>query len=255
MSNIDILYQDRGYNVSEKYQVIPTIDVVQRFERYGFEVTNVQAVNARARDGYQRHLVRMKSEYKMAPGLIPEVVILNSYDATKALQIRVGFFRFVCSNGIIAGNNLVPEFRITHSNSKWEESLDEFIDVYDEKYHLQKEWVENMNERKMTLDEAYHLAEQAVGQRHYDDRIKLDVVDPLELLVVRRREDRGDSAWLRFNVMQEALINGYFHKYDTDGGIRKARVLTDVSELVRVNTVLSDMFTEVLYEDAAYQST
>ena len=243
----ELLEQSRGYdNTSERYQVIPTIDVVQRFQEYGFETTSVQAVNARTRNGFQRHLVRMKSEYKMAPGLVPEVVIFNSYDATKALQIRVGFFRMACSNGLVIGDNLIPEFRITHSNTSWEQKLDEFIDVYDEKYKLQKEWVGKMEDTKMSLEEAYNVAEKLLTERHYDERVKMDVVDPLELLITRRKEDRGDSAWLRYNTVQENLINGYFHKYDNDGSIRKARVLTDVSELVRVNTVISDVFAEAI---------
>jgi hypothetical protein len=76
MSNLELLYQDKSLGGSEKYNVISTIDVVQRMERYGFEVTNVQSTNARTRDGYQKHLVRMKSEYTMGPGLRPEVVSL-----------------------------------------------------------------------------------------------------------------------------------------------------------------------------------
>jgi hypothetical protein len=243
---MELLYQDKSLGGSERYNVISTIDVVQRMERYGFEVTNVQATNARTRDGYQKHLVRMKSEYTMGPGLRPEVVIFNSYDRTSALKIQVGIFRFICANGLVAGNNLIPEFKINHSNSNWDEELNNFIDVYDEKYHLQKEWVENMQERKMTLDEAYHIVEQAVSMRHSDKRINLDVVDPLELLVAKRREDRGDSAWLRFNTLQESMINGYFHRYTNDGSIEKARVITDINENLRINSELSDMFTEVL---------
>lgn len=244
MGNMELLYQTEGLDVSDRYNVISTIDVVQKMEKYGFEVTNVQAAGARTKQGYQKHMVRMKSEYKMTPGLVPEVVINNSYDGTKALQIRVGFFRMVCSNGLIVGENLVPEFRIMHSNSHWEDELNNFIDVYDEKYHTQKEWVEHMQERRMTLDEAYHIAEKSLGFRHYDDRIKMDVIDPLELLVAKRVEDRGDSAWLRFNVIQESLINGFFHKLDNDGSVRKAKVLTNIDEILRVNTTLSNIFAE-----------
>ena len=246
MRDMDILFQDRGLNVSDKYNVISTIDVVQQMEKYGFETTSVIASNARTRQGFQSHMVRMKSDYSMGGGLRPEVIINNSYDRSKSLQIRIGVFRFVCSNGLIVGENMVPSFKINHSNSHWEDMLNEFIDTYDEKFHMQQEWIRSMEERQMTLDEAYYMAEQTLQFRHSDERIQMDVVDPLELLVVKRKEDRGTSAWQRYNVIQESLIQGYFHKYDNDGSIRKAKVMTNISEIIRVNTELSDTFMEFL---------
>ncbi len=234
-----------GYNVSDRYNVINTMDVVQQFEQYGFELSSVQAANTRSLEkvGKQKHLVRMKSEHKMAGGLQPEVIITNSYDGTKALNINIGLFRFVCSNGLIAGTNLFPKLQILHSNSHWGEILNEFIDGYEAKYHMQKQWVEEMEERRMSLDEAYHIAEQALAIRHADKRITNEAVDPLELLIAKRREDRGDSAWMRFNVLQESLVNGFYSKYDNQGGIHKAKILRDTDEIVRVNVELSDMFT------------
>jgi len=246
LKNEPVMVNTEGYNVSDRYNVINTLDVVSQFEKYGFEVTSVQAAGTRdiAKIGKQKHMVRMKSEYKMVGGLRPEVILTNSYDGTRALNIQVGLFRFVCSNGLIAGTNLVPKLQILHSNTHWEEMINEFVDTYDEKYHLQQEWVARMEETRMTLDEGYEMAKLALEIRHSDKRIINDAVDPLELLIAKRREDRGDSAWLRFNVMQESLVNGYYHKYDNQGEIRKAKIMTNVDELVRLNSDLSNIFDE-----------
>ncbi len=186
----------------------------------------------------------MRSEYNMPGGLTPEVVITNSYDGTKALNIHIGIFRMVCSNGIIAGTNLFPKLQILHSNQGWSDILNEFIDGYDEKYKLQKKWVEQMEDRRMSLDEAYELAKQSLTIRHADNRIINDAVDPLELLIAKRKEDRGDTAWHRFNVVQESMVNGFYHKYNNEGSIVKAKIMTNVDELIRMNTELSDIFTE-----------
>lgn len=243
-----VMLTTEGYNVSDRYNVINTLDVVTQFEKYGFEITSVQAAGTRSVEklGHQKHLVRMKSEYKMVGGLRPEVVINNSYDGTKALNIRVGMFRFVCSNGLIAGTNIMPALQILHSNSHWEEMINEFIDTYDEKYKLQQEWVERLEDTRMTLDEAYEVAKASLEIRHYDKRIVNDAVDPLELLVAKRKEDRGNNAWQRFNVLQESLVNGYYHKYDNTGEIRKAKIITNTDELIRLNVDLSDLFDEVV---------
>jgi len=241
-----VMMNTEGYNVSERYNVINTFDVVQQFERFGFELSSIDAGNVRAlaKEGKGKHMVRMAADFKMAGGLKPEVIIHNSYDGTKALNIRIGIFRFVCSNGLIAGHNLVPNLQILHSNNDWADQINAFIDGYEEKHRLQEDWVREMEGRRMSLDEAYFMAEKALGIRHYDQRITNDAVDPLELLLVKRREDKGDSAWLRYNVMQEHLVQGEYRKYDADGSLRKAKIMTNVDELVRFNVELSDLFAQ-----------
>jgi len=244
----DILYQDRGFNVSDRYNVIPTIDVVQQFQKYGFETTSIQSAGTRTqgKQDHQKHMVRMKSDFKMSSGLRPEVVIYNSYDGTAALKIHVGIFRFVCSNSMVAGHNLLPEFNIKHSNSHWEEELNEFIDTYEEKYRLQKDLIDNMMSTRMSLDDAYELAKRAVDMRHIDKRLDANAVDPLELLVAKRREDRGDDVFTRMNVVQERLMLGEYNKYDNQGEVRKAKILTNIDEIIRVNVGLSDLFEEAM---------
>ena len=242
-----ILMQDTGYNVSNRYQVISTMDVINRFSKYGFELDSIEAAGTRSMEKMLKasHMVKLTTDAKMFGGeLKPQVIIHNSYDGTKALNIRVGIFRFVCANGIVTGHNLVPNLQILHSNTHWSDMIDDFIDNYEEKYNAQVESITQMKERKMSLDEAYHLAEKALQFRHYDKRIINDAVDPLELLIAKRKEDRGDSAWLRFNVLQESMINGLYRKYDNDGGIKKAKIITNIDEIIRVNVDLSDLFAE-----------
>ena len=245
---MDVLRTTTGYNVSERYNVINTMDVVNQFEQYGFEMSSVDSARVRseAKSGHQQHMVRMAADYKMVGGLRPEVIIHNSHDGSKSLNIRVGLFRFVCSNGIVVGENLIPNLKIMHSNGNWSEILNEFIDSYEEKHNRQQEWVNQMMNTRMTLDHAYHMAEKALKIRHADKRNNNDAVDPLELLLVKRREDKGDDAWSRFNVMQEHMVNGEYSKYDNDGNIRKAKIMTNVQELIRMNTELSDMFQKEL---------
>ncbi len=247
MSNTELLNQTEGYNVSDKYNVIPTIDVINEFERYGFELSSVDAARVRieAKEGKQQHMVRMASDYKMVGGMRPEVIIHNSYDRSKSLQIRVGLFRFVCSNGIVIGENLIPAMKVRHSNSGWQDIINEFVDNYEEKYRIQTEWIQRMEHREMSLDEAYYMAEQALTLRGDNE----SAVDPLELLLVKRREDKGTDAWSRFNVIQEHIVSGEYKKYQNSGDITKAKVLTSVSELLRVNSQLSDSFDKQINPD------
>ena len=248
MSIDPILTQTEGYNVSKKYKPVPTQDVIEAFSKYGFELRSIEAAGTRNPEKAfkQKHMVIMSSDMRMIPGMKSEVVIYNSYDGSQSLRVYVGSFRFVCSNSMIVGNNLIKPLIVKHVGDSLEEKLNGFIDEYEDLYYKQKEWIEHMQERKMTLDEAYYLAERALNDRHYDKRIEIDVVDPLELLVAKRKEDRGDNAWLKYNIIQENIINGYFHKYDAEGSIRKAKIITNVDEIVRLNVTLSDIFDETL---------
>ena len=243
LANNDVMTQTEGHNVSSRYVPIPTLDVVQMFERYGFEMNAMEAVNARNADrvGKAKHMIRMQADYTMAGGLRPEVIIVNSHDGKSAMSLRIGLYRMACANGLFAGHNLVPATQVAHNNG-WENMVNEFIDTYEVKHRKQVEWVSEMQERRMSLDEAYYMAEKALGLRHLDKRINNNAVDPLELLLVKRAEDKGDSAFLRFNVLQEHLVNGEYRKYDDNGRIKKAQVLTAVDELVRFNVELSDLF-------------
>jgi hypothetical protein len=242
---MEILTQTEAYGVTDKYNIVPTMDIITEFQRFGFEIDSIQAAGVRnmERALKQPHMVRMSAEETMFGGEIkPQVIIHNSYDGTRSLNIHVGVFRFVCSNGIVAGHNMVEPLKVVHTNQSWQDLVHGFIDTYKKKYDAQKEQISKMKETRMSLDEAYILAEKALSFRHADPRITNDAVDPLELLIAKRREDRGDSAWIRFNVLQESIINGHYRKYNASGGIHKAKMLTDIGEIMRVNMDLSDLF-------------
>ena len=242
-----ILAQDKGYNVSEKYQPIPSIEVISEFQRFGWEISSVQAAGVRSLEKalHQKHMIRMRREEKLFDGeLVPEVIIHNSADGTKALEIHIGVFRFVCSNGMIAGTHDMQPLKIMHAQTAWMDMVHEYIDTYGQKLEHQKEIISAMKDRPMSLDEAYHYAEKVIEARHADERILMDVVDPLELLVAKRREDRGDRMWHRYNILQESGVNGYFHKYDNQGNIRKAKIMTNIDEILRFNKELSNIFEE-----------
>jgi len=218
------------------------MEVIQEFEMHGFELASVQAAGVRSIEKAlkQKHLVKLNRTEKMFNGEIqPQVAIFNSYDGTAALNIHIAVFRFICQNGIISGTYDYEPLRILHSNKSWQSLVHEYIDGYAEKLESQKESILQMKDTSVTLDEAYAYAKDAYTLRHSDARISNDLQDPLELLITRRKEDRGQSAWNVFNRVQEALSQGYFHKYDVDGSLRKAKILTNIDEIVRMNKDLS----------------
>lgn len=128
--NHEILTQTKGYNVSDRYNVIPTQDIITEFERFGFELQDVSLARIirEEKENKQKHLVRMSQAEKLFGEMRVDVIIQNSYDRSSALNIRIGMFRFACANGLIVGSNLMPTFRIVHSNLSWMDQVHAFID-------------------------------------------------------------------------------------------------------------------------------
>ena len=242
----DVMKQTEGYNVSDRYQVINTTDVILEFERFGFELkdTSIARVAKEEKQGFQKHLVRLSTPTMLMGEVRTDIIVKNSYDRSSALTIMVGLFRFACSNGLVIGTNIMSPFKINHSRNDWQAQLHEFIDAYEEKFKLQRHWMENMQATTLDYDTVEELAYKAIDLRHIDKRIKNDAIDPMELNIARRIGDRGKSAWAVFNRFQENLMNGSYYKLNEESEIKKAKILTNTDEIVRVNMELSDIFTE-----------
>lgn len=248
-ANIDaVLNQTKGYNVSDRYNVINTSEVILEFERFGFELmdTSIARVAKEEKQGFQKHLVRLSTPKMLMGEVRTDVIVKNSYDRSSALTIMIGLFRFACSNGLIVGTNIMTPFKINHSNSNWQKDLMGFVDQYQEKFKLQQDWIDAMKEKTLDYDTIEELAFKALELRHIDARIRNEAIDPMEINLCRRIEDRGRTAWQVYNRFQENIINGLYYKLNDEGEIKKAKILTNTDEIVRVNMELSDMFAEAI---------
>lgn len=54
---------------------------------------------------YCKHMVRLRREGHINGKKIPEIILLNSHDRSSGYQMLPGIFRYVCTNGMVCGNN------------------------------------------------------------------------------------------------------------------------------------------------------
>ncbi|MFZ2961066.1 MAG: DUF932 domain-containing protein [Candidatus Ozemobacteraceae bacterium] len=103
--------------VSDRYQQIPTFEIVQAMQQSGWIVTKAQQSKTK-RDTHAKHLLRFRrSDVNPILGdLFPEVVLVNSHDGSSSYQLRAGIYRLVCCNGLILGNEQFCE-RVRHFGS------------------------------------------------------------------------------------------------------------------------------------------
>lgn len=61
MSNLIQFDKQTGFNVSEKYKVINTKDLVTQFEAQGYKITKIESALVRdvSKQGFQKHVIRM----------------------------------------------------------------------------------------------------------------------------------------------------------------------------------------------------
>ena len=247
---MNFLTQEGNYGMSDRYQTITTGQVIEEFKQHGMVLDTVQASKTRkeGKDGFQKHLVRMSYGDDKEHGVKHQIVMFNSYDGSSSLQLQFGMFRFVCSNGLVAGEDLVEPMKIMHSNQSWKGYVHEFINNFETNLQKQRDWIDNLRIKRMSSFDIEKLCYEAMSLREVGDERK-KVLDSLELQTVRRMEDRGSCAFEVFNRVQENLILGGYSKmgyHDGNPIVRKAKELKDPARLISVNSRLSELITEMV---------
>lgn len=222
--------------VSNKYQFVSTKDVLERIYDYGWRITNATAQNNKPTSQHRVTLVHerdLNSDVKLEG--IPRVEMFNSHDRTKRLTFAIGYFRFVCSNGLIVASGPAETVRTKHrfTDDKLEGIIEQ-IGVISERFPMIMNKINDFQSRTLTESEQVSFAEYAVrGRFNYRPQMPKKYTDTLtvtnRMLTSRRSQDEGDSTWSVYNRVQENLVRGI------DGWSRPIKGYTDS---VRVNQLL-----------------
>lgn len=251
--------------LSSRYAPLHTADLIPVMSNYGF--VPVQAAQVKGHKGSTEHkkhfvafthrdnLVDLYDDHKDMRG---EIILYNSHDGTGSVQLFAGAYRFVCSNGIIAGDGF--KNRVYHSRSGvagFEEMLRSTV----ESLPLMMNKIKHLKSKVLSFDDSHTLAERAMQVRW--DMAKQFAEDVpvrgsfateqtlLDVKTVHRFADMGIDAWTVFNCIQDNVIRGkVFVKSFTDkhpeGVMRKARPINSVSENIRVNRELWNIVDEMV---------
>lgn len=227
---------------SSRYSFINTGDIINTFNNNGFEVSNVTYPKLRkhSKEGYQHHLVRMRpTNPYMYEGEVPEVIIMNSHDGTKAFRLGLGFFRFVCSNGLIAGDFLADTGRVLHKGNIQDTVL-EYIGNFSKNVTEKIRHITEMKTITLSLDERAEFASKSA------ELINPSIKNPYELLFVNRLADKEPTLWNTFNVIQENAMKGNFNVQVSDNKQHKARPVNNITRKVSINTNLWNLAEEYI---------
>lgn len=248
-----VFAEDKSERLTSRYHSLNTSDLLPVLADYGYHP--VQAAQKRARKDEQRHAAHMVAFAKDADGdggLRSEIIAYNSHNGTSGVKLFAGAYRFICSNGIIAGEGFKANVRHTHrAMAGFEEMLQGIITSLPKMMDV----IHSLRQQRMDYDEAKELATKAV-QLRWDFLEGAYVPDDMskgtyatdktvrDALSCQRREDDAFDAWTVLNRIQENVVRGNVMVRsitDRSQGERKARPIASIQEHVRVNQQLFDM--------------
>lgn len=199
---------------SEKYQFVPTIDILNLLREEDYIPTFAAQTQSRSKfdSSFTKHIVRLRHKSHIGQkmtideklgGVIPEIVFMNAHNGTSSARLTSGIIRLICSNGLIMADNAVGG-AIRHMG---EDTMDEVMALAGKVMENSvlgidraKEW----NKKKLDIHARNTIAELAHKLRFNDDsQIKAE-----QLLQPRRYEDEGLDLWSTFNVIQENMMRG-----------------------------------------------
>jgi hypothetical protein len=231
-----ILATEAHHTRGERYTFIPTINVIDGLRANGFapyEVRQTRVRNADRRE-HTKHMVRLRHPDAIGnQSEVPELILLNSHDGTSSYQLLAGFFRFVCSNGLIAGD-VTNDVRIRHTGNVVDDVIEGSYQVIENVTNL-AERIDLYKSIQLTTDEQQLLANAAADVRWGDNN---SLIRNSELLLPRRWEDNKSDLWTAFNRIQENMVKGGMMGRSKTGRRTRTREVGGVSENVKLNRAL-----------------
>jgi hypothetical protein len=238
----------KAQRLTDRYVSLHTSDIMPVLADYGYEP--VQAAQKRSRiAGAADHASHMVAFAKPASadegtGIRPEIILYNSHDGTGSVKLFAGCFRFICSNGIIAGEGF--QSRVYHSKA-----LNGFEDMLTTTVATLPSLMERMERLRgitLSIDDAYDIAQRGVATRWdmFNEQTKgvfATQTTVSNVLQPQRLQDVGMDAFTVFNRIQEGVIRGNafvksLNVSHPDGHMRKARNVSSIKEHVRINAEL-----------------
>lgn len=190
--------------IKQKPFYIDTLDVVQQLQNEGWLLKGVAEQRAKNRK-IESNFVQMHHpdfavlNSKGKTEALASITISNSCSGAKPLNMDLGAFRLVCSNGAVRFDK-AAESSIKHTEINYRE-LPNIIARLNDKAIILSEEINNMKHKHLSIDDMKKFAFQAASLRFED--VTEETIQ--NILRVNRIEDEGNDVWTVFNRIQESL--------------------------------------------------
>lgn len=188
------------------------------------------------RDQYAGAVETMKNkirEGKVTGQHVPEIILLNSHDGTSSYQMLPGYFRAICTNGLVCGQSL-GEVRVPHRGNVVDRVIEgayEVVGVFDRI----EEKRDAMQSLVLPPPARQALAQAALTYRYGDEHQPVTTAD---ILTPRRREDYGKDLWSAYQTIQENMLKGGISGRSAKGKRIHTRAIHSIDTDIKLNRAL-----------------
>ncbi|WP_107678004.1 DUF932 domain-containing protein [Agrobacterium sp. LAD9] len=233
---------------SERFQPIPTIEILRGLTKEGFVPVGAKQSSSRTagKADYTKHLIRLRriddGKIYNVGDTVCEILLKNANDGTSAYELMAGLFRVRCLNSLVTQTGTIEEIKVRHSGDVQAKVIDGTYTVLkaaENALVAPQDW-SNM---RLNRDERQILAEGAHLLRFGDTEGEAKTpIQPEQLLRQRRSDDVSDDLWTTWNVVQENAIKGGIRAVGRDDLGRRRRVtsraVTGIDQDIKLNKAL-----------------
>ncbi|WP_199063765.1 DUF932 domain-containing protein [Serratia sp. ASV30] len=226
---------DKHASRSDRYTYIPTITLLDKLREEGF--VPFFACQTRVRDldkrEHTKHMLRLRRSGQITEKETQEIILLNSHDGSSSFQMLPGWYREVCSNGLVCGQSF-GEIRVPHKGDIAGQVIQgayEVLGIFDQI----DESREGMQALTLSQEHQHALAHAALTYRYGEEH---HPVTESQILMPRRWEDKKDDLWTTFQRVQENLTKGGLNGRNTHGKQARTRAINGIDSDIKLNRAL-----------------
>jgi hypothetical protein len=190
--------------VSERYQPLNNMQIIQHVDeilakaKIKYDIARTMSHNGGVKTGI---------EYRFPDKTINigddknelRLYMKNSFDAKSAVKMDGGFFRLICSNGMVVGK-VEKTFSINHYREVDKKTVENFVGYIDEKYKEAQELVYNLDstdfESKDQVED-YILSADVIAKKYR----------PMVLMTWVNKYQASIGAWMVLNAYTEVITH------------------------------------------------
>jgi hypothetical protein len=202
------LIQRQKIKQSDNY--IQTIDVVKALQTEGWKINGVGEDRGRNKKVAHNYVQMIHPDFKvdyvgskkkLGGEAVSSLNIANGCSGKDPLEMNMGSFRQICSNGAVAYEEKASK-KIKHTEHS-KTLLPMFINEMNEKAGIFMNKIKHLQLVPMSPDQQRSFASEAlIKLLGYETAANVNVDDYLK---VNRTEDQGDDVWTVFNRIQESI--------------------------------------------------
>ena len=214
-NSLDNKFITNVQKIKQKEFYIPTLDVVETLQNEGWKIKGVDEQRSKSRKIVNNYVQMYHPDFliKNSKGndeAVTSITISNSCSGNQPLNLDLGVYREICSNGLMGFTKAAETTKIKHTRINARD-LNLFIFDLDNKATKILEEVQKMKCKNLTIDEMRNLAYQAAKLRYNEESENFNFDN---LLKVNREEDIENDTWSVFNRIQENLTYNINNKVE-----------------------------------------